>query len=475
MVGFAEAMATAMSWPSSSTQHVDHPYQPLSQGESSSTQHADQPVTLQQHDEENGTDYYRKWDTLPAIPQDEEDEFYSSDDLDALTLWQCMSSVWRGSSYSPIGEPDANDFADLPSDDEEANDDDEEEVEQDAEYSLASNLFPRDESVRLFRKPFFRMTKPAEVTVTSSNLEVCLATKSSLFGTEDKKELFELDSYAAPVAGYFVRNYQLDGDVFRRWATCSNKPEQEVQMEFEGLWLEFQFFWEMMLRMHPNSIIDDIVKIGAAVDLLCDIVIARLAFEVRKECTVQAAKQHIKELRRRLQRFQLSLRTAVSVCGEGPKLLGGCALKLKQYADKDKLWGPLFSTGAHPRFRRSQDMLFSIRDMACLLRLEDFLTFVSHEIESQSGLRPDDNDLLLMALGFIDDKLLNFINETPASVTDLELAWLDMLCRVDFRQSLAEEVKDLVKDAVAFDEDHEQVHREECEFWTPPINIASNF
>ncbi|KAF7548957.1 hypothetical protein G7Z17_g6716 [Cylindrodendrum hubeiense] len=298
---------------------------------------------------------------------------------------------------------------------------------------------------------------------SKTDLEETIANGSSLFGTKENEALFEIGKYRSSIAGYAVQNYCLPGDAFCA-AIKDQSLEDEVKLEYDSLWLQLQFFWDTMMRMQPNPITSDINETGNAVDLMADIAAGRIIAEIRPGYPPELSLRNIKEFRRRLQRLELVVRTAVNSCGKGPKMYCGCAISLKRYKTKLDLWARLFG----PHEEKTQvpgAQNFRIRDMARLLRLEDYLTHVSREFERQLNVTPKSGSLVLTAIGFMEEAITKFFStDNVNTIMDLKHAWVNMLCAPMFRRSVVIEVQELVKDAVFFKKKHgHSSHRDGCD------------
>jgi hypothetical protein len=243
-------------------------------------------------------------------------------------------------------------------------------------------------------------------------------------------------------------SYVLPGDEFLS-AIVPESRGAEVKTEFESLWLQVQLFWDLMLRLQPNPITADMVQVHNAVDLMTDVAAGRLMAETRPEYDPETALRNVRELRRRLQSLELILRSTMNTCGKEVKLLCGCTVALKRYQDKQSLWSRLF--GGDDKDTRESDRSFKVRDVARLLRLEDFLTHLSRDFERQVQRPAEDETLVMTAMGFMDKQLAGLIcGKSIRSVEDLKKAWVHVLCNAQFRQAIVHEVGELVSEAVAF-------------------------
>ncbi|KAH6981781.1 hypothetical protein BKA56DRAFT_719971 [Ilyonectria sp. MPI-CAGE-AT-0026] len=318
----------------------------------------------------------------------------------------------------------------------------------------ALDKIPRREVVPLIE----RTAGPPQV-----RLDERIADRSSLFGTQENQSLFEIGRYRSSIAGYIVPTYVLPGNAFRA-ALKDQSPKDEVRFEYDNLWIQLQFFWDTMMRMQPNPVTSDIQEIGHAVDLMADVTVGRLIADLRPGYPPELSLRNIKELRRRLQRLEFVVRSAVNSCGKGPKMYCGCAIGLKRFKNKTSLWARLFGTqGEEPQIPATRE--FRVRDLARLLRLEDFLTHVSREFQRQLGVVPEPESLVLTTMSFMDEEITACVsNKGITNILDLKHAWVDMMCSPKFRRAVVKEVQDVVNDAVSFKKKYGHAgHRDGCD------------
>lgn len=295
------------------------------------------------------------------------------------------------------------------------------------------------------------------------HLEERIAVGSSLFGTQENQYLFDIGRYRSSIAGYIVPTYVLPGDAFRT-ALKDQSPEDEVRFEYDNLWIQLQFFWDTMMRMQPNPVTSDIQEIGHAVDLMADVTVGRLIADILPGYPPELSLRNIKELRRRLQRLEFVVRSAVNSCGKGPKMYCGCAIGLKRYKNKSSLWSRLFGPqGEESQIPAARE--FRVRDIARLLRLEDFLTHVSREFQRQLGVLPEPESLVLTTMSFMDEEITAFVSKKGIiNIVDLKHVWVDMMCSPKFRRALVKEVQDVVNDAIFFKKKYgHSGHRDGCD------------
>ncbi|KAF5573760.1 hypothetical protein FPANT_12169 [Fusarium pseudoanthophilum] len=280
-----------------------------------------------------------------------------------------------------------------------------------------------------------------------------------------------VDSRIASPAGYFSRDYNLQGPQFLEKVHDQCEKMDDVKARYEDLWLSTQLFWDLMLRMQPNCVASDIKVLRTAVDLMLDVVVGRMLPQLRPEYHPVLAESHLQALSRRLRALELRLRTDMGTCGKSPKMLCGCMVPIKRPNNKDKLWTRHLTIRRDAK-GRSEDRGLKFRDLAGLLRLEDFLSHVYNEFEPQlSPASPGAADcgILHTAIALMDDDIKRFIPKKDYSTADeLKAEWIYVLCHENFRSSIVLEVMGIVSDAMAFSEkDRTQIHREECDLWAP--------
>ena len=305
-------------------------------------------------------------------------------------------------------------------------------------------------------------------------LDERFANNSSLLGTQNNGELYSFRGLEGSIFGYYVPSYVMSGSYFVDSVWAYQNVRDMLREEYAALWLDVQFFWDLMLRMQPNPISNDPAILAQAVDLMMDFSAARLALDARDDCSDQTAQCQIREFRRRIQRFDLILRSEMGTCGARPKLLCGCLVNTKQFDDKNRCWTKLFVC-VEGHESRPDDRRFKIRDIARMLRLEDFLSHASREVESELGNYPSDSDVLLVARSFFDPQLREFVPDADIeTVDDMKNAWILALCNPDFRKAVVVEVQGIVKDAISYQrrKGHKK-HRVECEHYKPRKSIFS--
>ncbi|KAI1019768.1 hypothetical protein LB504_009510 [Fusarium proliferatum] len=173
----------------------------------------------------------------------------------------------------------------------------------------------------------------------------------------------------------------------------------------------------------------------------------------------------------------------MGTCGKSPKMLCGCIIPIKRPNNKDRLWTRHLTIRKDEK-GRPEDRGLKFRDLAGLLRLEDFLSHVYNELEPQlSPASPAaDCGIIHTAIALMDDAIKRFIPKKDYNTADeLKAEWIYVLCHENFRSSIVLEVMGIVSDAVAFGEkDGTQTHREECDLWAPetvpePLTTTARF
>lgn len=299
------------------------------------------------------------------------------------------------------------------------------------------------------------------------SLDVQVEKGTSPFGTLDNSKLFDFNEFRSPIAGYLSKIIDTPGDKFR--ATIQEiDGKEELMVEYEMLWLQVQLFWDLMLRMQPNRITDNRQLVGQAIDLMLDVSVGKLLVEFREDYQPQKIRWCIVELRRRLARLELFLRIDLNTCGKPAKLLTGCLVGLKRPKYKHKLWTSMFGA-FHEHSQRREDHILRIRDIAGLLRLEDFLTVLSRELDQQCNMTDTQEHLAVVAVGFMETRIKNMLPTKNCKTTkELRESWMYMLASRPFRDAMRDEVRNLVSDALAFRKNNSySLHRELCELWSP--------
>ncbi|KAI8674748.1 hypothetical protein NCS57_00373600 [Fusarium keratoplasticum] len=283
-------------------------------------------------------------------------------------------------------------------------------------------------------------------------------------------DLVDVSRFRSTIAGFFNANYASSGDTFLE-SVREKTGMERTRMELDDLWLQVQFFHDSMLRIQPNHITINPENLAQAVDLILDVSHWRLKTELDKDLKEEDARVEITVLRRRLCRLELMLRDDLNLCGKPPKVLAGCIVGVKRPKYKDRLWTRLFGNEPGEQ-NRNEDRSFHIRDVASLLRIEDFLTFVSTEFDRQLGPRGADpqDGVIMAAIAHLDDEVKSFLKtKNCRTANELKAEWAPVLLNPRFRAAVTREMSNLVKEAVAFRKKNGYTtHREECELFLKP-------
>ncbi|KAF5719462.1 hypothetical protein FGLOB1_1167 [Fusarium globosum] len=339
----------------------------------------------------------------------------------------------------------------------------------------------RIESLADLRLPGEQSLQPAQSSERNMETEEARPISSPQAVNQSLREL--VDSRIASPASYFSRDFNLQGPQFLEKVHDQCEKMDNVKARYEDLWLSTQLFWDLMLRMQPNCVTSDIKVLRTAVDLMLDVVVGRMLPQLRPEYHPVLAESHLQALSRRLRALELRLRTDMGTCGKSPKMLCGCIIPVKRPNNKDRLW-TCHLTIRKDEKGRPEDRGLKFRDLAGLLRLEDFLSHVYNEFEPQlSPASPvADCGIIHTAIALTDDDIKRFIPKKDYNTADeLKAEWIYVLCHENFRSSIVLEVMGIVSDAVAFSErDGTQTHREECDLWAPetvpePLTTTARF
>ncbi|RSL45689.1 hypothetical protein CEP54_014166 [Fusarium duplospermum] len=283
-------------------------------------------------------------------------------------------------------------------------------------------------------------------------------------------DLVDVARFRSTIAGFFNSNYDSKGDAFLT-SVREKTGMERIKMDLDDLWLQIQFFHDSMIRIHPNNITSNPENLAQAVDLILDVSHWRLKEELDKDLKEEDARVEIAILHRRLRRMELMIRENMNMCGKPPKVLAGCIVGIKRPKYKDRLWTRLFGTGPGEQ-NRNEDRSFHIRDVASLLRLEDFLTFVSNEFDRQIGARGAEGQsgVIMAAIAHLDDEVKSFLEKKDCSTgNELKAEWAPILLNPRFREAVTREMGNIVNEAVAFRKKNGYTnHREECELFSKP-------
>ncbi|EGU83224.1 hypothetical protein FOXB_06224 [Fusarium oxysporum f. sp. conglutinans Fo5176] len=278
-------------------------------------------------------------------------------------------------------------------------------------------------------------------------VESRITSPAGMFGGPEGLQLLSVREFRSQIAGYFSRDFNVPGPQFPEKPHDQCEKMDDVKARYEDLWLSTKLFWDLMLRIQPNSVTSDVEVLRPAVDLVLDVVVGRILPQLRPEYHPVLAESHLQALSRRLSALELRLQTDMGTCGKLPKMLCGCIITIKRPNNKDKLWTRHLTIRKDEK-GRSEDQGFKFRDLASLLRLVNFS---------------------LASIALMDDEIKRFIPKKDYNTADeLKAEWIYVLCHGNFRSSIVLAVMGIVSDAVAFSKkDGTQIHGEECDHWDP--------
>ncbi|RSL49657.1 hypothetical protein CEP53_009080 [Fusarium sp. AF-6] len=283
-------------------------------------------------------------------------------------------------------------------------------------------------------------------------------------------DLVDISKFRSTVAGFFNKNYASTGAEFIT-ATREKTGIERLRRDLDDLWLQIQFFHDCMIRIQPNNVTSNPENLAQAVDLILDVSHWRLKADLDAGFDEEDARDEIAILHRRLRCMELMIRDTLNLCGKPPKVLGGCIVGLKRPKYKERLWTRLFGTEPSEQ-NRNEDRSFRVRDVAGLLRLEDYLTFVSTEFDRQLGEKRADaqSGVIMAAIAHFDDEIKSFLKKKDCrTVNELKVEWAAMILTPGFRKAVAREMGNIVNDGLAYRKKKGyRTHREDCELFTKP-------
>ncbi|CAF3459435.1 unnamed protein product [Fusarium graminearum] len=298
-----------------------------------------------------------------------------------------------------------------------------------------------------------------------SKLDEVLNQSTGMYATPEQNKLLDVSRFTRTIAGYEYSSYSHSGDRFQVDVEFEKSDTEDIIAEYQDLWLELQFFWDMMLRMQPNCITSNAEYTKQAVDYLLDLSIALHLPDTRPDYEPRAARSQIKCFRRRLRRLELLLRTDMNKCGNSIVMLCGCLVDVQRRKHKSRLWGHLFESPTSSQPIRSKDTVFTARDVARMLKLEDFVTHVWRYVAPQFGPQKADLLFLNMTVDLMDDEIKQYLptKERPEG-SDIRPDWVDVLLHPYFRAAVAREIKDIVDEAsILYTKYGTSRHRDGCE------------
>lgn len=289
-------------------------------------------------------------------------------------------------------------------------------------------------------------------------------------------DLVDVSRFRSSIAGFFNANYASKGDAFLKSVREKSGGVERLRLDLDDLWLQVQFFHDSILRLQPNCITGDSENLAQAVDLILDVSHCRLRTDLDRDLKEEDARVEMAVLHRRLRRLELMLRDDLNQCGrKPPKVLGGCTVGVKRPKYKDRLWTRLFGSDPGEQGCRNEDRSFRVRDVASLLRVEDYLTFVSNEFDRRLGPRGADvqdggGGVVMAAVAHLDDEVKSLLRIKDCRTVDqLRAEWAPVLRDPVFRAAVAREMESLAREAVAFHKKNgHAAHREECELFARP-------
>ncbi|KAF4968834.1 hypothetical protein FSARC_3863 [Fusarium sarcochroum] len=312
----------------------------------------------------------------------------------------------------------------------------------------------------------------AQAQSWKESIDERISQPSGAYALAEDMGSYNVSQFCSPIAGYFTPNYAIEGPKFHDDIQQDGNQMVQIKARWDDLWLSTQLFWDLMLRMQPNCIISNPEYTKQAVNFMLDVVIGRMLPYVRPSYDARIAGMQLQLFNRCLRRLELLLRNDMVTCGNSPKVLCGCMVAVKRPKHKVNIWTRLFGSKSGDQQGRSEDRSFRLRDIAGLIRLEDYLTHVSIEFQHQVGPSSPEalSGLIHTAIGFMDDEIKRCLPKKEYPTADeLKAEWIYLLCHPDIRAGVCREVKAIVHESMAFQKKHgKSGHREECELWTGP-------
>ncbi|KAF5670560.1 hypothetical protein FHETE_4467 [Fusarium heterosporum] len=250
----------------------------------------------------------------------------------------------------------------------------------------------------------------------------------------------------------------------------------EVKAELDDIWLQMQLFWDLMLRMQPNCITLNAEYTGQAVAYLLDFSVARLFLDTRPDSDPTKAWLEAKDFRRRLRRLELLLRTDMTNCGNAASMLCVCMVTARHPKHKSNIWNRVFGNRKKEEAGHGEHRIYRLRDIALLMRLEDFLTHKAVDFNRQLKTCNPQNVSVLVhtAIESMEDEIkMCLINQGHVTVDDLKDGWMGVLSNPFFRAGVVHEVINIVDDALKFRKKYgTSAHQEGCEFEASKSNLV---
>ncbi|RTE83115.1 hypothetical protein BHE90_002386 [Fusarium euwallaceae] len=314
-----------------------------------------------------------------------------------------------------------------------------------------------------------RLPQPLKMTTNVTPDEFASdANMAKVSTVASEGDLVDISKFRSTVAGFFNENYASTGAEFIK-ATREKTGIERVRRGLDDLWLQIQLFHDLMIRIQPNNVTSNPENLAQAVDLILDVSHWRLKADLDAGLDEDKARDEIVILHRRLRRMEFMIRETINLCGKPPKVLGGCIVRLKRPKYKERLWTRLFGTEPGEQ-NRNEDRSFRVRDVAGLLRLEDYLTFVSTEFDRQLGEKRANaqSGVIMAAIAHFDDEIQSFLKKKDCRTSDeLKVEWAAMILTPGFRKVVAREMANIVNDGLAYRKKNGYTtHREDCELFT---------
>ncbi|KAM0351945.1 hypothetical protein ACHAPU_002461 [Fusarium lateritium] len=299
---------------------------------------------------------------------------------------------------------------------------------------------------------------------------------SDMFAETEGMNLMKVSEPHSLIAGYLVTAFAADGPKNQKDNQQYESELDEIKAEFDDIWLQLQLFWDLMLRIQPNCITSDVEYTGQAVAYLLDLCIARLLLDTRHDYDPKTTWFQTKGFRRRLRRLELLLRTDLKICGNSASMFCICMVAVRRSKHKRNIWTRVLSSRREEKASHSGHRMYGLRDVVCLVRLEDFLSRKSAEFNSQLNTRtPHDMSVFVhAAIESMEDEIkLCLKTQNHATVDDLNDDWVQVLSNPFFRAGVVHEVMNIVNEALVFSKRFgTSSHREGCEFWALKSNIV---
>ncbi|QPC69552.1 hypothetical protein HYE68_000304 [Fusarium pseudograminearum] len=273
---------------------------------------------------------------------------------------------------------------------------------------------------------------------------------SGMFSDPARKKLLDLRPFTTILAGYEHTYCLMSGRNFQASVEKGLPDMEDIDEEFNEIWVELQLFWDLLLRMQPNCITSNAEYTGQAVDFLLDLCMAMQLPIDGPGYQVSAARMQIKCFRRRLRRLELLLRTEMHKCGNSIVMLCGCLVGFKRPESKehDGFWAPVFGNRDRNQPDQADNRAFTVRDVALLLRVEAYFAHFWLAFKKKHGTKVD--DFVAAAVESMDDEIKQYIPKHSKNPLRIKREWLNVLLHPSFRKIVVREVNEIVKEASIF-------------------------